>query len=106
MDGLGGQSGWRWIFIVEGAATIALALVAFFCITDSPDRAKYLTDTQRAWVVARVTYTGSRVSGLGRSAETHEKFQWKHLTSVLMDLHIWLAILVQIPSVFLSLVLS
>ncbi|KAF3309723.1 hypothetical protein TWF173_010616 [Orbilia oligospora] len=37
MDGTAGLAGWRWIFIMEGVITIALALVAFFLIIPFPD---------------------------------------------------------------------
>ncbi|KAF1987030.1 hypothetical protein K402DRAFT_403951 [Aulographum hederae CBS 113979] len=29
MDGLGGLAGWAWIFIIEGALTVVIALAAF-----------------------------------------------------------------------------
>ena len=36
MNGVGHYSGWRWIFIVEGLATILLGVMCFFCLIDSP----------------------------------------------------------------------
>ncbi|KAF9894341.1 hypothetical protein FE257_007844 [Aspergillus nanangensis] len=36
MDGLGGQSGWRWIFIIEGIASVLLGATCFFLLPDSP----------------------------------------------------------------------
>ncbi|KAL4948868.1 major facilitator superfamily domain-containing protein [Aspergillus filifer] len=36
MDGVGGQAGWRWIFILEGIATVILGGLCFFLLIDSP----------------------------------------------------------------------
>lgn len=36
MDGVGGQEGWRWIFILEGIATVVLGVMCFFLLIDSP----------------------------------------------------------------------
>jgi hypothetical protein len=30
MDGVGGKPGWAWIFILEGLATIVVALLSYF----------------------------------------------------------------------------
>lgn len=39
------------IFILEGVATIAAGLVAFWAISDSPVKATFLTPDERAWLV-------------------------------------------------------
>lgn len=36
MDGLGGYAGWRWIFLIEGLATVVLALLCFGVLIDTP----------------------------------------------------------------------
>ncbi|KAE8386964.1 major facilitator superfamily domain-containing protein [Aspergillus alliaceus] len=36
MDGVGGYEGWRWIFILEGLATVILGVACFFFLIDSP----------------------------------------------------------------------
>lgn len=38
LDGVHGIEGWRWIFIVEGAATIGIAILGWFLVIDFPDR--------------------------------------------------------------------
>ena len=41
MDGIGGLSGWRWIFILEGLATIIIAIFAIYLLPADlalPDR--------------------------------------------------------------------
>ncbi|KAK5451867.1 hypothetical protein LTS15_007590 [Exophiala xenobiotica] len=47
LDGHAGYSGWRWIFIIEGAATVCIALAAAFIIPNWPDTAKFLSAEER-----------------------------------------------------------
>ena len=51
MDGVGGRPGWAWIFILEGLFTIVCAAASFFILSDFPDTAKFLTETEREWVM-------------------------------------------------------
>lgn len=39
MDGIGGLEGWRWIFILEGIATVLIGCVSAVCLVDVPDAA-------------------------------------------------------------------
>lgn len=36
MDGVGGLEGWRWIFILEGLASVILGVACFFLLIDTP----------------------------------------------------------------------
>lgn len=94
MDGVGGYSGWRWIFIMEGAVTVGVAFVAFFLIHDFPDTAKFLSPEEKAWAIERVKYSsaGRQAGQVGKVEEQAEKFQWKHIKAGLTDWQIWLAI--------------
>ena len=47
LAGKGGLHGWRWIFLLEGAFTILLGIVAWFFIPEFPDKSKWLTEKQR-----------------------------------------------------------
>lgn len=53
MEGVQGYSSWRWIFILEGIATIMLGLAAFFLVSDFPENAKWLSEEEREFVMAR-----------------------------------------------------
>ena len=44
---LGFQKGWQWIFILEGLATIAIAMASYWVIQDFPDTATFLTEEER-----------------------------------------------------------
>lgn len=45
-----GFTGWRWLFVVEGAPAILLGVVAFFFLTDWPREAAWLTAEQGKWL--------------------------------------------------------
>ncbi|KJA21921.1 hypothetical protein HYPSUDRAFT_139927 [Hypholoma sublateritium FD-334 SS-4] len=54
LAGKGGLNGWRWIFLLEGAFTILLGILAWFFSPDFPDKSKWLTEKQRQMVLERV----------------------------------------------------
>lgn len=54
MDNVAGYRAWRWIFILEGLATIVLAVIAKFIIVDWPESATFLTDDERALLLRRL----------------------------------------------------
>jgi sugar phosphate permease len=77
MHGVGGLNGWQWIFILEGLLTVVVAICAFFILQDFPDTAGFLTVEEKAWVVHRLKYQGSKKSG--RSVAESEHFEWKYV---------------------------
>ncbi|KAL4809465.1 major facilitator superfamily domain-containing protein [Aspergillus unguis] len=54
MDNVGGYKAWRWIFILEGLATVVLAVIAKFIIVDWPETAAFLNDDERSFLVQRL----------------------------------------------------
>ncbi|KAI0857405.1 MFS general substrate transporter [Xylaria cubensis] len=48
LDGHCNFRAWRWIFIIEGAATAAVSLVAVFLIVDWPSQCKFLSVQEKA----------------------------------------------------------
>jgi len=96
MDGIGGLEGWRWIFILEGIATVVVAVLAFFVLHDFPETAKFLTERERAFVVYRLKFQG-QVQGkddTGPRVAQAEDFQWKYVKQAFMDWQIWVNIVV------------
>jgi len=55
MDGVAGYSGWRWIFIIEGLATVVIAVISKFIIVDWPEKAKFLNDEERSLLLRRLS---------------------------------------------------
>ena len=52
MHGLYGLAGWQWMFIIEAAPAIILGVVVLFYMTDRPEKAKWLKDDERNWLVS------------------------------------------------------
>jgi ACS family tartrate transporter-like MFS transporter len=44
-------SGWRWLFILEGAPAIILGIVTLFYLADWPAQARWLPDDERGWLI-------------------------------------------------------
>jgi sugar phosphate permease len=86
----------RCSFILEGIATVLIAFSAFFVLHDFPDTAFFLTIEERAHVVHKLKYQGSKVSGQ-MVAET-EGFHWKDMKAALTDWQILVALWVCLPS--------
>jgi ACS family tartrate transporter-like MFS transporter len=51
MHGLLGLSGWQWMFIVEAVPALILGVMVLFYMTDRPEKAKWLRDDERNWLV-------------------------------------------------------
>jgi MFS family permease len=52
LDGARGLRAWRWLFIIEGAITVAIAFISFFILPNFPRTTTWLTEEERqlaAW---------------------------------------------------------
>lgn len=107
MDGVGNLEGWRWIFILEGIATVLVAVLAFFLLYDFPETATFLTEDERAFVVFRLKYQGQNLANqktLSSSEEGSpvarprvaqaEEFKWEYVWQAFSDWQIWVNIFV------------
>lgn len=90
MNGVGGLAGWRWIFILEGILTVVIAVIAFFTLHDFPATAKFLTEEERAFVVYRLKYQGSKESG--QMIAESDRFKWKYVIDAFTDWQIYLSL--------------
>ena len=52
LNGKLGLAGWQWLFLVEGLPAVLLAFVVLCFLDDSPDRARWLSASERAEVHA------------------------------------------------------
>src|SRR5271156_2855559 len=99
MDGVAGLAGWRWslflvssithvvVFILEGIATVLVALFAFFAIHDFPETASFLTEEERKFVVHRLRYDGTNVA-------MDNGFQWKYVREAFCHSQIYLSLFI------------
>ena len=54
MEGLLGLHGWQWMFLIEAVPAVILGIAVLFYLTDLPEKATWLADDQRAWLVAEM----------------------------------------------------
>jgi MFS transporter, ACS family, pantothenate transporter len=56
LSGVGGMPGWRWLFIIDGAITIPVALAGFILFPGIPDspRALFLSEDEIALAKKRL----------------------------------------------------
>ncbi|PLB47724.1 MFS general substrate transporter [Aspergillus steynii IBT 23096] len=87
MDGTAGYEGWRWIFIIEGLATISMAVACYLLLLDSPSLSPgWLTPDE-------IRYLEVRQLASNTHSGHHESFDKRILLSVLTDWKIYLLIL-------------
>lgn len=54
LDGMFGAAGWQWIFLVEAAPAILLAIYCFVALCNHPTEAPWLTADERNWLQGRL----------------------------------------------------
>ena len=85
---------WRLLFLVEGLPTLILAVVAFFFLPDSPDKARFLTEDEKLIAKARgVRQVGDVEKRVGVVA-------WKDVLAALLDPKCWFTAVSVSPEVF------
>lgn len=75
----------RAVFILEGIATVVVAIIAFFVLYDFPETASFLSEEERAFVVHRLKYDGTDVA-------LDESFQWKYVRQAFIDWQIYVSL--------------
>ncbi|KAG5298643.1 transmembrane transporter [Histoplasma ohiense] len=85
MAGIQGMGGWRWIFILQGLLTIAVAILIFIFIVDFPDKGhkawRFLTQDECAFIIRRLNKD--------RGDADVEPFTLKRFLRPALDLKIW-----------------
>lgn len=78
-----GLEAWRWLFIIEGAASIGIAMVCIWFLPNKPETAWFLNDEQKETMRLRklrdAVYKGE------------DKFEWKWVRLALADPFIYVA---------------
>lgn len=77
------NDGWKWIFVVEGAITIGISILAWFVIVDFPEssRNKFLSPEE-------VQVVKNRLLAERGSAEGG-KVTWKVIKETVLDWQVW-----------------
>ncbi|KAJ7213290.1 major facilitator superfamily domain-containing protein [Mycena rebaudengoi] len=93
MDGLRNLRGWRWIFLLEGIATVAISFLGFLVMPDYPEDAKFLTTEERDYLVDRLAKDSA-----GLSKRFEMKFFWQAVTDYNSYLYSLLFLTTVIPA--------
>lgn len=96
MDGVAGLRAWRWLFIIEGAATVLVAFTCIFILPDMPKTTKWLTPEQRelaSWRldedIGQDDWTGSEDQGF-----------FHGLVLAVKDIKVWVMVVLLFCMVF------
>jgi len=113
MDGVGNLAGWRWIFILEGIATVISSLIAAYFLPESLEAASFFTEEERAFALKRFRLddttiqhpeTPSPTKSLEKgeddmhleqavassSSEQEEVFEWREVFRGVWEIQVWL----------------
>lgn len=55
-EGVNGWHGWQWMFLLEGLPAVFLGLIAGFVLIDSPDKANWLSASERRQIAEDVKH--------------------------------------------------
>ncbi|KLO87671.1 Uncharacterized protein Y057_13711 [Fusarium fujikuroi] len=76
-----GISGWRWLFIVEGVATVGVGIIACFVLLDYPHNSKRLSQQERQLAQIRIVADGLASTSSLSGRLTH----WQAFVAAISD---------------------
>lgn len=82
MNGIGGLTGWQWIFCLEGLFTVVFGVFAFWAMPNSPRQVQTFTEEQAKRSEERLQ--------LEATFPASEKITLAGVLSVYQSLHLWL----------------
>ncbi|WWC72811.1 uncharacterized protein I206_106775 [Kwoniella pini CBS 10737] len=92
MRGIGGYSGWQWMFLLEGIATLVIGVASFWFMPQAPTRTKsklapdgYITDREAKIIVNRVIRDDPGKGGM----HNRQALSFGMIFSSIMDWHMW-----------------
>ncbi|KAL4943170.1 hypothetical protein BDV06DRAFT_234958 [Aspergillus oleicola] len=86
VSGAGGLSGWQWLFLTEGIATVIFGVAIWFLLPDFPETATWLTEREKKFIQARLPSNAPR--------QNEQNFQLREVIDSLKDLRLWLFTLI------------
>jgi MFS transporter, ACS family, tartrate transporter len=61
----GGLKAWQWLFVLEGLPALVLGGVCLMTLLDSPSKATWLSDTEKAWLLAELREERAAIEAAG-----------------------------------------
>lgn len=84
----GSIANWRYLFIVEGGATMLVSIFAFFYLPKSAAEAKFLTPEEKELAFYRMQIDSSSV--------VNEKLDWKRALTIFKQPTSWIILAIEI----------
>jgi hypothetical protein len=79
--------------IVQGIATVLVAIVAFFTVYDFPETASFLSEDERAFVVFRLKYQSQKTEDHeGSKVAESGKLSWKDVRAAFTDWQVYVGV--------------
>jgi ACS family tartrate transporter-like MFS transporter len=75
------MTGWRWMLLIEGLVTVAMAGVAYFVFVDKPSDARWLSDAEKEWIATALAQEQNEAKAPVQSS----------IKTALIDPRAWLA---------------
>lgn len=85
MDGARGLRAWRWLFLIEGVITIAIAMVAYFVLPNFPRTTSWLNEEETAMASWRLEYDIGEEDWINSEEQTF----WSGFKAALIDPKMW-----------------
>ncbi|KAM6501220.1 Major facilitator superfamily domain containing protein [Amanita muscaria] len=93
LDGVRNLSGWRWIFLLEGIATVIIGIFIAVVLPNDVGTAWFLSDEERAHATLRLRQEQSGTSetkDTNADSEEAAVFEWKEVKRGILDIQTWL----------------
>ncbi|KAI3319484.1 MFS general substrate transporter [Xylariaceae sp. AK1471] len=88
LDGRGGLSSWRWIFIIFGLFSATVGFISFWLLPNGVATARFFSPEERECALRRLHTQGA---GNGREKEETEKFTWSEVARGVFNWQTWLS---------------
>ncbi|KAJ6092324.1 hypothetical protein N7467_004293 [Penicillium canescens] len=86
VSGAAGLSGWQWLFLTEGIATVIFGVAIAFLLPDFPETAKWLTEREKKFIQARLPANAPRAN--------EQNFKFREVIESVKDVRLWLFTLI------------
>ncbi|ELR08205.1 hypothetical protein VC83_08031 [Pseudogymnoascus destructans] len=80
-----GIAGWRWLFIIEGVATVGVAIVAKFILLDFPQSSPVLTLEERQLATVRIIADSAASGSASGSSRDDRLSHWEAFKAAATD---------------------
>lgn len=82
-------SGWRYLFLIEGAITVAMSVALFAVLPRSVEASRFFTPEEKKLARVRLEEGTLDAAGAGGEHEQLEKFRWVDARAVLLRWESW-----------------